>query len=616
MRPSRRFSFVLLCPLVTGVITVPTRVRVIGIENAADAVISNPLDPSFAGFGIESSNLFDFTGHEEPNRFSLQLLQNLAEFSGRPPYIRVGGNTQDYMLYDKNHSAWHWINNPSCKGRGTVPSDSMVIGPRFFESLDRLPSGTPLTLGLNLGYVGTDYEDKLVEFAAAAVNSLKNVMLRSFEIGNEPDLYLQNQLRAGAWAGDTYTSEFLHRAKLLYEKVLEPAGLPSQFFEPPSSASTIGNTFEILSLAKAGLLGTYDGREYVASWNQHNYFYFIGVSKGNITIDRLLNLDATDEQFAYWKKQVAIAIDQGRPYALREMSCVGPLGLHGVSDTFASALWAFNFLLYAATLNISSVQMHVTDNSYAAAWKPTDLDGVAPHVRPQYYAHAAMAQIIGSGNGTTQIGAINLEDIPEQYKGYIRAYSVYCSSVLSSIILINSKPAMESEDNKANFIFDIQWGDGSERTKKKVLVSYLTAPGADSFTGVVFNGMSFSDIDGTRIDVDDTVQMMTTNEDGVTRFQLRDSAAAVLRMDNVRLGTEPVATSPPKFTMAPKGTKSSSSTSSIESSSTSSVRAATSAAVVGTGPMVVILVICRSLCWQGLAAALVASIVGDVFGIL
>ena len=56
--------------------------------------------------------------------------------------------------------------------------------------------------------------------------------------------------------------------------------------------------------------------------------------------------------------------------------------------------------MYAACLNISSVQMHMTDNSNASAWQPIDMYCDGPFVRSTYYAHAAVTQLIGNGNGT------------------------------------------------------------------------------------------------------------------------------------------------------------------------------------------------------------------------
>lgn len=239
----------------------------------ADAKVSDNLAPSFAGFGIEPSNLFSFTGWNEPNEFSIQLLQNLADYAGAPPHIRIGGNTQDYMMYDPTYEDFGWRRNQRSTAQGVIAADSMIIGPGYLAALDRFPKDTFITYGLNLAYQGSDYEDRIVKHAQAVVDSLNNTKLYSFEIGNEPDLYMENGMRAAGWNGQTYTTQFMHRADLVYKKVLKPAGLPPTFFEPSATASTIGTTFEIGMLNGHGILDQMNGEYYVGWWNQHDYFY-------------------------------------------------------------------------------------------------------------------------------------------------------------------------------------------------------------------------------------------------------------------------------------------------------------------------------------------------------
>jgi hypothetical protein len=231
------------------------------------------LDASFAGFGIEPSNLFAFTGGDTANTLSIKLLQNLADYAGAPPHIRLGGNTQDYMEYDSEYTDIAWKQNPDSTAQGKIAADSMIIGPGYFKALDRFPKGTPITYGLNLAYMGDDWEDRIVAAAQGAVDGMKNVKLYSFEVGNEPDLWLANGFRTGAWTGQTYTKQFLDRAEVVYDRVLKPAGLTSSFFEPPATASTIGTTFEISNLVDAGMMEGRNGDNYVTVWNQHDYFY-------------------------------------------------------------------------------------------------------------------------------------------------------------------------------------------------------------------------------------------------------------------------------------------------------------------------------------------------------
>ncbi|PVH97318.1 glycoside hydrolase family 79 protein [Periconia macrospinosa] len=512
-------SLALLAPL-TSAQSVSLQIQ----PKRAGAAVSDELSPSFAGFGIEPSNLFSFTGNETPNNFSIQLLQNLADYSGAPPHIRVGGNTQDYILFNSSYTKFGWEKNAKSIGKGAIASDSMIVGPGYFKAMDRFPKGTWVTYGLNLAYQGSDAADKMVELAQAAVDGLKNTQLYSFEIGNEPDLWLQNGFRAGAWDGKAYTTAFLDAADNVYNKVLKPAGLPATFFEPPATASTIGNTFEITQLTNDGLLGDRNGNYYVGWWNQHDYFQFIGVTTEPITLDNLMNLDSTNTQFAYWEKQIKIALGTGVPYVLREMSSVGPIGMHMVSDTFGAALWTLNFFLYTATLNVSSVQMHMTDNSNASAWQPIQVYGNKPHVRPQYYAHAAVHQIIGNGNGTTQVGSLDVGKVGGDYKGRIRAYSVYANGKAQAAALINSKPG-----TSGSFTFNLNFG--AENANKKIYLSYLTADSHEALTGTRWNGITFDDVTGRASIADDTLNVQTLDGNGQVGIQVRDSQAIVANLD-------------------------------------------------------------------------------------
>jgi hypothetical protein len=238
-----------------------------------------------------------------------------------------------------------------------------------------------------------------------------------------------------------------------------------------------------------------------------------------------MDMDQTDTQFTYWAKQVNIALKTGVPYVLREMSSIGPIGMPGVSDTFGASLWTLNFFLYAASLGISSVQMHMTDNSNASAWAPIPMYGHdTSFVRPQYYAHAAVAQIIGNGNGTTQISALKTSNVGSGYTGRIRSYAAYANDKIQAVVMINSKEA-NSSASKGSFTFNLNLG--SANANKDIYLSYLTAPGAESQTDVTWNGMHYDDITGNSTIVDDSQNKFTLDGSGKVTVQVRDSQAIV-----------------------------------------------------------------------------------------
>lgn len=238
-----------------------------------------------------------------------------------------------------------------------------------------------------------------------------------------------------------------------------------------------------------------------------------------------MDLDTTNTQFAYWEKQVKIALNTGLPYVLREMSSVGPIGMPGVSDTHGAALWTLNFFLYAASIGISSVQMHMTDNSNASAWQPIPMYGRdTTFVRPQYYAHAAVAQIIGNGNGTTQISTLRTSNVGAAYDGRIRAYTAFAYDKLQSITLINAKHVSSSSD-KGSFTFNLNLG--SANANKDVFLSYLTADGAESQSGIIWNGMSYDDVTGVATIVDNQQVIVKADSQGRIAVPVRDSQAVV-----------------------------------------------------------------------------------------
>ena len=204
--------------------------------NAADVIeftipstilpnVSAVIDPRFAGFGIEFSNIFSFTGQaSSPNSFSYNLLNNLKSLTGVGPTIRVGGNTQDTAEYQSNYTASNMGYNPYPtlqNVNGYIPFDQLIYGDELFDALNTFPTTTQYIFGLNMAYDNPDYLTRIVDTASAAVTELGD-RLYSFEIGNEPDLYdSTSPYRSGmTWDGAVYTQQWLQRAEAIQQQVL------------------------------------------------------------------------------------------------------------------------------------------------------------------------------------------------------------------------------------------------------------------------------------------------------------------------------------------------------------------------------------------------------------
>lgn len=528
----RRFYATLIGCLSLGQGSSLENVVKVDISDTPPADASSVIDPSFAGFGIEPSNLFSFTGMEQPNELTFNLINNLVAYTGKPPHIRLGGNTEDYMVYHKDMTQWTWINNPDPIGQGAFPADHMLVGPRFFEAANRFPKGTPVTWGLNLAYQEDDWQDQIVTMAQQVIENCPNLKLVSFEIGNEPDLYLRNRFRSGTWSGHTYAQQWLERAAVVYEQVLKPKNITSAFFEPGCTASTIGTDLRIQDLTAFGMdqKAPDSSRSYIASWNQHDYYYYIGVSTYTLTLSHFMQLSTTEDQLSAWTGQIDQAHATPYPYALREMGVVGPIGLEGITNTFGAALWTLNFLLYTATLNITSVQFHMTDDSNASAWQPIEMYGRRPFVRPLYYGHAAFDQIIGP-TCTARVARVQLQGgMPQGYDGYVRAYAVYQAGVWENLVVINSKP---TDGGGSIPSLSVELALPTDLAGQTVYMSYLSNAASGSTAGTTWNGVEYeSSGDGTSTAKDDGMSGKTVQvrDDGTLTINVRDSQAFVANL--------------------------------------------------------------------------------------
>ncbi|KAI3558462.1 glycoside hydrolase family 79 protein [Colletotrichum abscissum] len=515
------------------------------LSESVPSNVSAAIDPSFAGFGIELDHLFYFMGDETPNDLTLNLLDNLANFTGRPPHMRLGGNTQDYLVYNDSQDEWLIKPNPRPTAPGNVPADNFIVGPRFMEIANRLPKGTPITWGLNLGYAESDYLERLTTMASQIIDRCTNLNIMSFEFGNEPDLYGDNGFRKKAtWSGTEYTKEWRERANAVWEEVLEPRGLHSDFFEASASTAWVAGTgFEIKDLVENGIDDKANNSDvgFVTSWNQHNYYYFVGSFPYPLTLDYMLRFETTKAQFdSAIEAQITQAEKTTHPFALREMSVVGPLGVEGLSNTFAAALWTLNFLLYATTINISSVQFHMTYDSNASAWQPTAMFGRDRFVRPLYYGMAAFAQTIGR-SCTARVAQAEITDYPSGYNDYIKAWSVYQGDSLASLVLLNGKVANVSDANKGSITVDVTLP--SSLAGETLHLAYLTGDGADATSGTTWNGLSFEQgNDGKLSQVSSDEITVKVGSDGKASIPVRDTEAVVANVGAKVGGAEPDST--------------------------------------------------------------------------
>lgn len=191
---------------------------------------SEPIPESFVSYSIEFSSFPDFAGEKtlllprtpthkltpgnlsHPNTFSDNLLNNLGALQGTKPYIRVGGNTQDYALF--NRSLKYALNGTVNPSRSPDYPTTIYIGPSYFESYLTWPN-TKFVHGFNLELGGNNTEgwQTLLDTVSLACWALSDGKLLWWEYGNEPDLYStssQGPVRPNSWTEDIYIKQWLN----------------------------------------------------------------------------------------------------------------------------------------------------------------------------------------------------------------------------------------------------------------------------------------------------------------------------------------------------------------------------------------------------------------------
>lgn len=169
-------------------------------------------DQSYMSFSIELSSFPEFAGNfSMPNKFTDNLLNNIGAIQGSKPYLRVGGNTQDYALY--NASLKTQINGTYDYSRSKDYPTIIFIGPSFFESYQTLP-GVKFSHGFNLAKALTpDGWQTLLDTAPLACKAIGKDRFYGYEYGNEPNNFAisgKYSTRPKDWDARPFTKEWLN----------------------------------------------------------------------------------------------------------------------------------------------------------------------------------------------------------------------------------------------------------------------------------------------------------------------------------------------------------------------------------------------------------------------
>lgn len=309
----------------------------------------SPLPSNFLGFSYEIDALADSNFLSSGNSLLLQLYKNLG--SGM---IRVGGNSSDEYV---------WTGGPR---DGSTPKDNLTT-----TDVDRFTAfakstGWPVLFGLNLG----DDNPGLAAAEAVYVSEDLGSTLWAFQIGNEPDLFHENGIRTSSYNYDTFQSQW----KTYHTGVL--AGLPSALFAGPDVADSRA-WIDSFGTNEGALVRIVDG-----------HYYRTGpASSSSITYQTILGTDPN--LVSYLQTLQTAGAKHNLGYRVSECNSVYDGGKSGVSNVFASSLWALDFMWTVAENQGSGINFHGgTGNPYS----PIIQSGSGWLAQPEYYAMLAFME--------------------------------------------------------------------------------------------------------------------------------------------------------------------------------------------------------------------------------
>ncbi|MGP0018591.1 MAG: glycosyl hydrolase family 79 C-terminal domain-containing protein [Candidatus Sulfotelmatobacter sp.] len=305
--------------------------------------------------------------------------------------------------------------------------------------------GWKLIYGLNLG---TGTADEAADEAAHVIDAVGSKLI-AFQLCNEPDLFFRNGIRKADYDFKQFAVEWQH----FYETIR--ARLPNAPFAGPDTAY---NNEWLVPFAR-------QFKREAVFLSQH-YYAEGPPTDPSMTIERLLrpNPKLQDELTGMQKTMQESAL----PFRLAETNSCYQGGKQGVSDTFASALWAGDLMYQLAAAGGSGINFHGGGYGWYTPIAGTQENGFL--ARPIYYGMLLFAQA-----GAGQLVESHL-DAP-QAAPLLTAYALRASSGAIRVAVFN-----KHLDRGVHLTLD------AGQRAQRVTALRLHAPRVDDTTDATFGG--------------------------------------------------------------------------------------------------------------------------------
>ena len=403
--------------------------------------LGNAIAPDFTGLSYETSQLSD------PSFFSRENAP-LAGFHrrlGTAGILRIGGNTSEFSVWSPAAAPIQPAAAALGPDTGRHPAPRRPVTPLAIRNLRGFLelSGWRLIYGLNMG----SESPETVAAEAAQVAGVMGARLVAFQLCNEPDLFHQNGLRPADYDYPQFAAEWRRYFRVLRRR------LPGV---PVAGPDTAGNNEWLRRFA--------DGQRHDLAFLTHHYYAEGPPTDPSMTIGRLLSPSPRLE--AEFAAADAVRRRTGLPFRMAETNSCYQGGKPGVSDTFASALWAADLMYRLVQAGAIGVNFHGGGYGWYAPVAGTRGNGFV--ARPIYYGMLLFA-VAGPGR------LVKMESEGGS-DGPLAAYCVRAADGTLKLVLLNKSP-----DRDATLAVAVPG-------VKIASVLRITAPRLDDTTDVTFGG--------------------------------------------------------------------------------------------------------------------------------
>lgn len=468
-----------------------------------------------------------------PSMSLLERALSLVRVRGDGPLVlRVGGDSADHSFWDPDAAP--------------MPRWAFTLAPSWLREARQLVSRLGIKLIIDLNLI-TDSPATASQWARAAESGLPHSSIIAFEVGNEPDIYSRAD-----WLAITAGSRFAARpspgrslpATLTarhyvgdfgeYSRALAQVA-PHTVLAGPALANPVTHRRWVTTLIAGA-----DHSLGLVTIHRYPYSGCAGRrgSASYATIGRLLSPAASTGMASALTPEVDAAHDAGLPLRLTELNSVNCGGRDGVSNAFATALWASDALFALLRAGVDGVNLHVRADAINA---PFAITAGRLEARPLLYGLIMFARALGPRARLVTVSARHARSLS------LSAWAVRTGADTLHIVLIDK--------SRRSARVSLRLPATADATVQRLL-----APSARAITGVTLGGQSLAS-DG-RWQGTATDQTVAPRRDGGYVVSVREQSAALISvrvrpgaLGVMRTSTFAVATAVPPATGArrPRG---------------------------------------------------------------